>query len=92
MGQASVDVVFEHEQRDLVGGSGHRLDLLENVKAVGLVLDQALDPAGLALDPPEAGHEVALVLRVAVAEMGRVHIGRHTRGQYVGEGSPGQSG
>ena len=92
MRQASVDVVLEHEQRDLVGGSGHRLDLLENVEAVGLVLDQALDPAGLALDPPEAGHEVALVLRVAVAEMGGVRIGRHTGGQYVGDGSPGQSG
>jgi hypothetical protein len=27
-----------------------------------------------------------------VAEMGGVRIGRHTGGQYVGEGSPGQSG
>ena len=69
-----------------------RLDLLEDVEAVGLVLDEALDAAGLALDPPQASDEVALVLRVAVAEVGGVRIGRHTGGQYVGDRSPGQSG
>ena len=81
--QAAVDVVLEQEQRDLVGGGGHRLDLLEDVEAVGLLLDEALDAARLALDPPQAGDEVALVLRVAVAEVGGVRIGRHTGGQYV---------
>ena len=92
MRKAAVDMVLEEEQGDLVGRCGERLDLLQDVEAVGLVLDQALDPAGLALDPPQAGDEVALVLRVAVAEMVGVRIGRHTGGQYVGGGSPGQSG
>ena len=92
MRQAPIDVVLEHEQRDLIGGGSHCLDLLEDVEAVRLVLDETLDPAGLPLDPPQAGHEVALVLRIAVPEMCGVRIGRHTGGQYVGEGSPGQSG
>jgi len=92
MRQAAVDMVLEHEQRNLVRGRGQRLHLLEDVEAIGLVLDQTLDPAGLALDPPQAGDEVALVLRVAVAEMGGVRIGCHTGGQYVGDRSPGQSG
>ncbi len=92
MRQAAVDVILEHQQRNLVGGRGHRLDLLEDVEAIGFVLDEALDPACLALDPPEASDEVALVLRVAVAKVGGVRIGGHTGGQYVGDRSPGQSG
>ena len=80
------------EQRDLVGGGGERLDLLEDVEAVGLLLDEALDAARLALDAPQAGDEVALVLGVAVAEVGGVRIGAHTGGQYVGAGRGGQSG
>ena len=75
MRQAAVDVVLEHEQATWSAAAVMRLDLLEDVEAVGLVLDEALDPAGLALDPPEASDEVALVLRVAVAEMGGVRIG-----------------
>ena len=92
MGQAAVDVVLEHEQRHLVGGRGHRLDLLKDVEAVGLVLDQSLDPARLSLDPPQAGDEVALVLGVAVAEVCGVRMGAHTGGQYVDDESERQSG
>jgi len=92
MRQAAVDVVLEHQKGHLVGGRGHGLDLLEDVEAIGFVLDEALDPASLALDPPEPSDEVALVLRVAVAKMGGVLIGGHTGGQYVGDRSPGQSG
>ena len=41
------------EQRDAVGGGGHRLDLLEHVEAVGLLVDEAGDAAHLALDPAQ---------------------------------------
>jgi len=35
-------VILEHQQPDLVGGRGHRLDLLQDVQAVRLALDQPL--------------------------------------------------
>ena len=88
MRQAAVDVVLQQQQRDLVGGGGERLDLLEDVEAVRLLLDEPLDAASLPLDPPQARDEIALVLRVAVAEVGLVRIGRHTAGQYARQLGP----
>ena len=76
---------------DLVGRRGQRLDLLEDVQAVGLLLDEPLDAARLALDPPQAGDEVPAVLRVGVAEVRVGRIGRHTAGQYAGGRPAGQS-
>ena len=92
VGEAAADVILQQQETHLVGRGGERLHLLQEVQAVGLFLHQSLQAAGLALDPPQAGDEVALVLRVAVAEMGGMCIGGHTGGQYVGDGSPGQSG
>ena len=91
MREAPVDVILEQEKPDLVGGRRQRLDLLQHVEAVRLLFDEALDAARLALDPPQAGHEVALVLRVGVAEVGVARIGRHTGGQYAGSLLEGQS-
>lgn len=80
MRQAAVDVIFEEEERHLVGGGGHRLDLLKDLEAVGLLFDQALHATGLPLDPPQPIEQLVAVLRVRVAEMGGVRIGAHTRG------------
>lgn len=83
MRQAAVDVVFQDQHRDLVGGGGHGLDLLEDVEAVGLVLDQALEATGLTLDPAQPVQKLMPVTRVAVAEVlnsaGDV-VRVHTRG------------
>ena len=43
VGQAAVDVILEQQQADLVGGGRERLDLLEDVEAVRLLVDEALD-------------------------------------------------
>ena len=69
MRQAAVDVVLEQEQRDAVGGRGHRLDLLEDVEAVGLLLDEPGDPAHLSLDPAQPVQQLAAILGVGVAEV-----------------------
>ena len=84
--QAAVDVVLQQQQPDLVGRGGERLDLLQQVEAVGLFLDQPLQPAGLALDPAQPVQELATVLGVRVPEVGRgIGAGccRHTAGQYA---------
>ena len=82
--QAAVDVVLEEQQCDLVGGRGERLDLLEDVEAVRLLLDEALDAPRLALDAAQARDEVPLVLRVgcggSVRRAASVVI---LRGQYA---------
>ena len=90
MRQAAVDVVLEQQQRHLVGRRGQRLDLLQDVEAVRLLVDEALEAPSLALDPPQAGDEVPLVLRVAVAEMGAV-AGRSSYCGAVWAGVPGRS-
>lgn len=89
--QAAVDVILHEQQRDLVGRRGQRLHLLEDVEAVGLVLDEPLKSARLPLDPAQAGDEITLVLRVGVAKMGEAGIGIHTLGQYVAPAGSGQS-
>lgn len=84
-------MILEQEQPDLVGSRRQRLDLLEYVEAVRLLFHEALDATRLALDPPQPGHEVALVLRVGVAEVGVARIGSHTGGQYAARLGEGQS-
>ena len=91
MGEAPVDVILDQEQANLVGGGGKGLDLLEDVEAVRLLLDEALDAACLALDAAQARHELVLVLGVGVAEMWSRRIGAHTAGQYVSAAPGGQS-
>jgi hypothetical protein len=54
--------------------------LLEDVQAVGLVLDQALDPADLALDPAQPVQELAAVLGVGMPEVLVVGLAVPTRG------------
>jgi len=83
VGQASVDVVLEDEHGHLVGGRGHGLDLLEDVQAVRLVLDQALESACLAFDPTQSIQELFPVAGVAVSKVGGIGgviMGCHTPG------------
>jgi hypothetical protein len=85
------NVVLEHEHRHLVRRRRHGLDLLEDIEAVCLVLDEPLKAASLALDPPQPVEELGAVLRVGVAEVPRVvprvlvRPARHTVGQYAME-------
>src|SRR5215213_3793818 len=58
--EAVAHVLLEQAQRDRLERLRHRRDLGEDVDAVLLVLDHALQTAGLALDPPEAGEVVGL--------------------------------
>jgi hypothetical protein len=64
MAQAASDVVLEQQQAYLVGGRGERFHLLEQVEAVGLLLDQPLQPSRLSLDPPQAVQQLAPILGV----------------------------
>ena len=73
--QAAVDVVLEHQHPHLVRGRGLASTCWRTVQAVGLVLDQPLEAARLALDPPQAVEELLPVAGVAVAEVGGVRIG-----------------
>lgn len=86
VGQAAIDVVLEDEQRDPVRRRDERLDLLQDVEAVRLLVDEPGDPARLALDPPQAVDEERPVLAVAVPEVvvgARGAIGlRHTAHEY----------
>jgi LmbE family N-acetylglucosaminyl deacetylase len=84
-------VVLDEEQRHLVGRGGQRLDLLEHVEAVGLLVDEPLDPARLPLDPFQAVDELAAVLRVRVTEVGGGRIGLHTGWQYAERPNRGQT-
>ena len=47
-------MVLQQQQRHLVRRGGERLDLLEDVEAVGLLLDQSLEPSRLSLDASQA--------------------------------------
>ena len=44
VGQAAVDMVLEQQEPDAVGGGRQRLDLLEDVEAVRLLLDRRWMP------------------------------------------------
>ncbi len=82
--QAAVDVVLQQQERDLVGGGGHRLDLLQDVQAVGLVLDQALRGRGPGPRSGAAGSAARGGPWCTRAGSARVPVcGRHTRGQYA---------
>jgi len=70
MAQAASDVILEQQQAHLIGGRRERLDLLEQVEAVGLLLDQPLQASRLSLDPPQAVQQLVPILRVGVPEVG----------------------
>ena len=78
--EAAVDVVLDEEERDTVSRGRERFHLLEYIEAVRLLLHETLDAAHLALDAPQARDERALVLGVAVPEVGDVLVGLHTEG------------
>jgi LmbE family N-acetylglucosaminyl deacetylase len=81
-------VVLEQQQADLVGRRREGLDLLQQIQAIGLFVNQPLQPTGLALDPPQAVEQLLPILGVRVAEVLWWHarIGsRHTAGQYAPE-------
>jgi hypothetical protein len=68
-------------QRHPVGRRRHRLDLLEDVQAVGLVVDHPDDAACLALDAAQPVEQLAAVLGVGMPEMSGVDgLVAHTRG------------
>ena len=71
MAQAAGDVVLEQQQPHLIGGRRERLDLLEEIQAIGLLLDQPLKAPRLSLDPPQTVQQLVPILRVGVPEVGR---------------------
>ena len=68
-------VLVEEPERDLVQRGVDRRDLGEDVDAVAIVLDHALDAADLALDPAQALEQ--LVLGGGVSAGGRRLGGGH---------------
>ena len=64
-GDAVLDVLFEHLQRDGLERGADGAELRQDVDAVAVVLDHARDAAHLALDAREALQELLLVRRVA---------------------------
>src|SRR5215212_2376795 len=70
---AVASVVLEQLERHLVQRGLDRGDLREDVDAVALVRDHALDPADLAPDSPQALLQLLLVLDVA----GLLHVFGH---------------
>ena len=68
---AALDVVLEDEDREGVDGGPQGGRLLEDVDAVLLALDHPGDAPDLALHPRQAADQAGLVLRIAVAEVGR---------------------
>src|SRR4051812_44302760 len=63
---AVAEVVVEQPERDALEGLGEGRDLREDVDAVLLLVDHAVDAAGLALDALEARQVAVLVADVAV--------------------------
>jgi hypothetical protein len=82
-----VGVVVEESERDLVESCLDRADLGEDVDAVPVLVDHALDPADLPLDPTQAALE--LVLGGAVAASSRSAVSHALRIPYT---RPGYSG
>src|SRR3954453_14973054 len=74
---ARTQVLLEQAERDRLQRLRHRRDLGEDVDAVLLVLDHALQAAGLALDPPEALEVVVLAVDVAVLVVVDGRLGAH---------------
>jgi len=54
VGDAIFDVVAEQRERHFVEGRFDRVHLGEDVDAVAIVIDHALDAADLSLDPVQA--------------------------------------
>jgi len=73
---AMVQVVLDQGEGDGAQRRGHRRDLGEDVDAVLLLVDHALQAAGLALDPAQSLEQVGLLLDVAVR--GRLRCVFHT--------------
>ena len=74
---------------DLVGRGGQRLDLLEDVEAVGLVLDQPLQPRAWPSIRRSRFSSSRAVLGVRVPEVGEVPVRVLVdilRGQYADAG------
>ena len=65
VGHAVPEVLVEQPDRHALEGSRRRRDLGQDVDAVGVLVDHALQPAHLALDAPEALQDVGLVVVVA---------------------------
>src|SRR5207302_9874599 len=64
VGDARLDVPAEQELLALLERALHRGDLQQDVHAVGVVLEHALPPLHLALDPPQPAPRLALGLLV----------------------------
>ena len=86
-GDAVVHVVVEDPEREALERRVHRRDLREDVDAVAVVLDHALDPAHLALDAVQPADERLLVGRVAVLVLAhatsRGEWKRRSRSEFV---------
>src|SRR5215211_6927884 len=62
---AVAQVVVQQQHRDPAQGGVDRRDLGEDVDAVGVLVDQPLQAADLALNPAQAGLQLVLVRRIA---------------------------
>src|SRR5580693_4058958 len=75
---AMPQVLFEQAERDRLEGTGGRRHLGKDVDAVLVFLDHALQPAHLALDPPQATQVVRLVFGISAHAASPRVPGQHT--------------
>ena len=66
---AVAEVVLDQADRHRLQRPGHRGDLGQDVDAVDVLVDHALQPPHLALDAPEPGEVVGLVVVVAAVSV-----------------------
>src|SRR5215207_2135029 len=83
VGDAVTHVLVEDFEGDALERLRDRADLREQIHAVAVVLDHLLDPANLALDPPQALAERLLVVAVAVVGHERTLLNRRRRREFV---------
>ena len=77
---------LEGELADPVESRANGFHLLQDVDAVGAVVDHASDPADVALHAPKALHDLAIRGRVGLLMMTRPALGR-----FVSRRQPGSA-
>jgi hypothetical protein len=89
---AALNVVLQDEDRQRIDRRAQGGRLLEDVDAVFLALDHPGDATDLALHPGEAADQAGLVLRIAVAKVGRGWLRGRAGGAGWHDRAPGHVG